>query len=325
MGPVVRPAPDGFFVQDNIFKADKDVADFTSSNLIFSSSFSHEVSWTILIKGLKSGAVKEIKGTSSGLNAYNSTWNGNSSGIFFFRKDEICIAELRFMGSELILRDTVVISHPILYDRKEINGVKHNLIDDFEGNGVPIAAASKDAYDRNVTMTMDTFSMQGLKGYRMAGFDLNKNSWSGGITHNTLLEMKTTARVPETSDPDNLYVNLYVYGSGKPNSAIQIKLYEVDSDDDFNKVPSYTYRQDVNDAWIMDIPVTWKGWKLVSKKYSQFTVARDPALGGNGNKIKQPNRITGMGISLLSLPDPGSDTEVIIDYVILTEGGVFVP
>lgn len=121
---------------------------------------------------------------------------------------------------------------------------------------------------------------------------------------------------------------MYVYGTGEENSAIEIKIYEVDDKIKFeqiNKPGGYVYEQNVNDAWIVQMPITWKGWKLVSKKYSSFTSAKDPSAGGNGNKMKQPNQITGMSVSLLSLPSPGANVSVVVDHVVISEGGVFVP
>lgn len=326
LGDRIVAAPEGFEVIGGDFTGNPDPAYFTLGNVTYKAVLSHEVTWKITIRGQVSGAVKEISKTSI---VIDEPWNGNASNGFFFRKDEKAVAELTFLGSDLVLRDTVLIKSTIKYDQQTINGITYNLIDDFDGNGTPMKSPGKDLFDGDVIMQSDSvLKVQGLYAFNMSGVDLSKNGWCGGVNHTNLTELKEANRCPQTENPEELYANVYVYGTGQPNTSIEIKLYEVDDEVKFeqiNKPGGYVYEQNVNDAWLVQIPITWTGWKLVSRKYSSFTSAKDPLAGGNGNKLKEPNRITGMAISLLSLPDPGGSPAVYIDYVTLTEGGLFTP
>jgi hypothetical protein len=326
IGPQVKEASAQFSVVGNQFSASSPSVNFYFAQLYFTSNFSESVTWKITITGMLSGAVKELTGTSSSLNASNSLWTGDSDNIYFFRKGEKCIVQLTISGSTLVLTTTVLIINVYDYDGNVINGVSYTLIDDFDGGGVPMASISKDGFDSGVIMGVDTLvKVQGLKSFKMEGIDVNGNSWSGGINHTSLKEIKLDDKSPKTTDPKFFYINLYVYGTGKPNSAIEVKAFEVDDTLNLKNIASYTYEQNKNDAWIVDLPVTWTGWKLVSLQYSSFRPAADPSAGGNGNKIREPNKITGLAISLLSFPNPLGHTGLSIDYVTFTEGGVFIP
>jgi hypothetical protein len=126
------------------------------------------------------------------------------------------------------------------------------------------------------------------------------------------------------TDPGDLYVNMYVYGVLNQTS-LQVKLYEIDDFANFPSVnPSYVYgnNQDSNDGWIYDMTTNWTGWKLVSIPYSDFKRANDPVYGGNGNGVKEPNKVTGMAITLTS-QDAYPSGELYIDMVNLTTYGPF--
>lgn len=323
LGQKVVPAGTGFYVVMDAFTASPSSVNFSVNNATLSAAFSDEVTWTVTIRGTQSGAVKTITNTSSLL---NEQWDGGSSNVYFFRTGEKAIAELSFMGSDLILRDTVTVSSPKVYNGKTFNGIKMTLIDDFEtGGSLNMTYVEKDLNDANVIMATDTLlKVQGLNAMHMSGKDVSNNGWCGYFSHNTLKEIKTQNKCPQVTDPEALYVNLFIYGTGHASTAVRIKLYEIDNVADFNNA-GYTYQRASNDAWQVDVKVDWVGWKCISKKYSTFTLSQDPANGGSGNKIKQPNQITGAEINLLSLPDAGASPEAYVDYLIFSEGGVFIP
>lgn len=329
IGPETVVAPEGFAIAGNTFDASDNNPDFTSVTVHFTAALSDRVSWKITISGLTSGAKKTINGVSDVIDATNSEWDGGSSNLYFFKQGEQAVAMLTVLGSDIVLYDTLTIAQVKLYNGQTINGIKYRVIDDFDGTGVSLESGTAgDFFDEDIILARETsIKVQGDNSFRMAGFDKNGNSWSGGINHQNLIELRSNNVIISKTDPEEVYVNIFVYGTGKASSAIQIKLYEVDDPGNLAAIPipGYTYEQDKNDAWVVDIPVDWIGWKLVTKKYSAFTPAKDPASGGNGNKIKEPHKMTAMGVSLLSLPDPGMETEVLVDYVVVTEGGQFIP
>ena len=180
LGMRVVSAPEGFYVVNNQFSSSPKPATFATASSSFVATLSHEVTWTITIRGVVSGAEKTIVKTSKDI---NESWDGNSSNIFFFRKGEKAVAELSFMGSGLILKDEIIISSAIVYDNKTVNAVKYTLVDDFDGKGAPLLSISKDAFDTGVIMSADsTQKVQGLYAFKMAGYDASKNGWCGGVT-----------------------------------------------------------------------------------------------------------------------------------------------
>jgi hypothetical protein len=325
-GPAVIATSETFAVTANTFSATAPVAFFSGGPINFTSSFNEEVSWKITITGPLSGAKKEIRGTSDIVDASNSTWTGESDNGYFFRKTEICTAIISFTGSTFTLSTTVKVGMPKAYDGLIENGITYTLIDDFDTRGVAMTSVSKDQFDHPVTMALDTtIKCQGKFSYHMSGLDLNGNSWCGGINHTNLVEIYSAGKTPLITDPSKFYINMYIYGTGKANSAIEIKVYEVDDETNLSNIPAYVYEQNKNDAWLVDLPITWTGWKLVTLNYANFIPAKDPLAGGGGNKIREPNKITGLGLSLLSLPGPGASVEAYVDMVTFTQDGVFRP
>src|SRR5690554_631817 len=100
-GPEYMPAPEGFYVESDALNASTVNVNFGVSEVIFSSSLSHVVTWTITITGAQSGAVKQITSLSDNINADNATWKGGSSNIYFFKKGEVATAVLSFLGTDL--------------------------------------------------------------------------------------------------------------------------------------------------------------------------------------------------------------------------------
>lgn len=323
LGEKVVPAKDGFHVLMDQFTATPASVNFATTPVALSAAFSDEVTWTLTLRGVQSGAVKKITKTSALL---NETWDGGSSNVFFFRTGEKAIAELSFMGTDLVLKDTVAISTPKVYDGKTFDGIKMTVIDDFDYvNRVAMTQVEKDLNDAEVVMSLDTnVKVQELNGYYMSGIDVSKNGWCGGVSHTNMMAIKLKNKCPQVTDPEQLYVNLYIYGTGQPNTAVRIRLYEVDDDVNFNNA-GYVYQRGSNDAWEVTINVNWTGWKCISKNYGTFTVSKEPTAGGSGNKVKQPHRITGVDLALLSLPDAGASPSVYVDYLVFSEGGVFIP
>jgi hypothetical protein len=174
----------------------------------------------------------------------------------------------------------------------------------------------------------------------MYGTDENFNGWLVSKNHARLLELLSADNVedlPISSDvsPDDLYFNIYIYGDKNYESTtIELKVYEVDD-------PRFETREDlrglavsadataslsstsqaISDGWIYDIIVNWNGWKQVSIPYSAFRAANDPLTGGGGNRIKQPGRISGLAVSLLSYPTSGKFVKSYVDFLTITENG----
>lgn len=337
-GPAYRVAPANFSVTGNSFTCNKSSVNFNKvvgngfDSVFFKATFSDSVSWTITLTQA-SGAMKVITGLSNKIDQFNAKWNGSSSNIYFFKRKELVTAVISFLGSDIKLTTTLDILQVFLYNGKTINGVKYTLLDDFDGGSAFVNGTSTkltgstypDLQDINIVSDFDSLiKIQGKFSYMMSGTDLNKNSYLAGMNEEPLLALYVVGEMLTVTDPNDLFVNLYIYGTGKPNSAIEIKAYELDTLSNAS-IPGYVYDQKYNDGWLNDIIIDWTGWKLVQLNYSKFQRARDPKMGGSGNGIKEPNKITGFAASLLSQPVIGASVDLRFDYVILSEHGTFTP
>jgi len=334
--------------------------DFTASNkttgtpVSFAASFTTEASWKIVIQGKLSNAVKEISGTGKIIDHTNSIWEGDATSIQFFmsQKDHVndtCTASLYVQGLAAPIASTkLVIKNLISYNWRTLNGVRYLLIEDFDGNHMGLSGPaggmlglSYDAGDNNTAAFYTTQSQRinGANGYHMEGTDVNNNGWLFSLNHKNLVEMvnpNSSLNIDSSTSPQDLYINLYIRGTGQPNSSIEVKMYEYDAARNVKQfadtvslvAPAFEYTvpmQAQNDGWIYDIIIDWEGWKLVSIPYYKFRVANDLTTGGAGNHIKEPWKITAAAISLLSYPAYGYSVSADVDFFILSEGGPFVP
>jgi len=331
LGEQYKSASSSFYVVGSnpklIFRAYSSISNdtvntvnFFVDSLYFKAKFSESVSWGITIKGLTSGAVKSFNGLSDSISISNSKWDGSADGYRFFQKGENAVAVLSILGSSISYSDTFNVFIQKIY-KGTLNGVKYTPIDDFDGNGTyPLAAVTPDQKDTDIIFTTDTnLYVNGTHSYRMRANDANWNSYDGAITTTNLYDLNNGAGVITIKDPAQLYFNLYIYGTGTPQTSVAVELFENEM-----KQPS-VYNQSLNDAYIYHIPVDWIGWRLVSVPYIDFKKAPDPKAGGNGNGVKEPWLVSGVSVTLESYPTAGKTIEAYVDVITLTEGDVFRP
>lgn len=300
IGPEITP--ENFSVLDNRFKAVKSNVDFHTEAQSFEATFSNKVKWTIKIKGLESGAVKTVSGTSKTLDASISTWDGTSDSVFFFSTGEKCVAEITFFNSTLSLKDTFQIKNEKKYD-----GV---LIDDFEtytADLVGLDSSFKDASDENITIDFanKTTKVQGKNSLLLSGLDKNANYWISGV--NTLPNALTNRFT--TTKSSELYFNVSIYGTGDKLASLSIRLTE----DDDN---SGTFEAANDDAFTYLIAVDWKGWKRLSIPYISFTDS-DTSIGNN---IAEPSKLKEMSLALVA-NSSAQNVSLQADYIMFTTGG----
>ncbi len=310
--------------------------------LSFSAAFNTDVSWKIVIQGKASHAVREIKGTGTVIDNTNAVWEGDATSTVFFRKGDSCTASLYVQGIDTAISSAkLVIDKLMSYHKRTVDNVRYLLVEDFDGNHMGTAGMKSVSLDM-ADLGSPAYAIasigpiNGSSAFHMNGIDYNNNGWIASMNHTNLNEMvsATVADNVASTTPENFYINLYIRGTGKPNSAIALKIYEydaatspqnlVDVMTDANFVFT-TPMQGQNDGWVSTVGVTWEGWKLVSVPFSEFRVDNDLTKGGAGNHIKEPWKICAMAVSLLSDPQYGGDVAADVDYIILSEGGPFVP
>jgi hypothetical protein len=299
-GDEYASAPEGFYLQTSLTASTNSI-DFETSTVSFNAALSDKVTWVITITGNTSGAVKVINGFSNIIDVTNANWDGNSSNEIFFLEGETCTATLSFLGTSLT--STIPSSITIVKDKK-YEGV---LVSDFDGNG-EVTNGQWFSYSDKVGTIDDVVSygvksdmpsVQGTNYIHMRGIDQAGNWYIGGMGYYVSfgLPAKLTAL---SSDPNEIYLNMYVNGNGTTNTKLAIRLTETDG----------------KDAFLKETPITWTGWKLVSIKLADFPFyAPESQPGGNGIVDKLDK--------LVFIPQPaapGATNEINVDYIIFTKG-----
>lgn len=331
-GPTYIPAPEGFNVTGDTITPSAASVDFSvTPTLSFSATLSSTVSWTLTLTGETSGAVKTIEGVSNTVDASNASWDGGAN-LTFFRAGEQVDVVLAFLGTTYTVNTQITVSATKLYDGQTINGVKHLLVSDYDGGGYSMTGRPDANDGAAANFFVDgTRSVQGSNSYTLSGTDVSGNFWCGDFFTSPLNAF--AGEIDNETSPNELWVNAYVYGTGKPSTTIQIALLEIDNDDSLaasiadpnNLTFDNVANAASNDVWLIKQEITHIGWKLMSFKYSQFILSPDPANGGGGNKIKEPFRVCGVRMSLNSDPLPNKEIEYGVDFLTITQGGVFQP
>ena len=316
IGPAYISAPEGFAVTS--FTATPPSVNFTSGTVAFNATFTHTVSWTLTITGQQSGAVYQIDGISNGLT--NVVWTGVHNGAAFFRTGETATATLSFFGTSLTSSTTVNITQAPDYTTCG----QFPTGGDFEAPSQIIPFNAWYPFGgANVEMGVDSVavdyggnpvpSVQGEKYYFIRGLGTQQVFVSGIQYGGALLPA-----LPD--DADNVWINMYIYGTGDPNTAIELEYQEEDFDG-----TALGYSGTDDDAFVAKITADHKGWKLFSFQYSKLVPSLNANFGGSGNKIHEPDRLRSFDLILLKKSNPDSPVEVYFDYPIITVGGPFVP
>lgn len=319
---------------------------YIGDRFFFNNKLSHSVTWYINYKGLSSGAVKSYSGTGNVIDTTVTYWDGSMNGSRFFMQGEQVGYTISFLGSSIKYTGLLKldISGGIRnyaktdWDKKTAkilpNGdtLRYFLIDDMADGGVlpggsitGIRTSYADAADGVGAGKFFVTTKQQVDGhfsYYMIATDINQNTYCGGASGESLTEMYGAT---SESDASKVYVNAYVYGYGRPNTAISFQAFENDTWNLGDAIPAVRPPANSNDMWYTIVQVDWLGWKLVSIPYSSFKSANNPNSGGGGNRIKEPHKIAGFGIELDSYPNGGSTVELALDAVYLTTNGPFQP
>jgi hypothetical protein len=327
---------------DTLFlKSTSPTLDFTTigNQLYFESMFSSQVTWNIKIKSRVNGATKTLSGTSDKLDVVTGLWNGGSDYLLFSTGDT-CDVEMTFLchknaqGDPFITDSKFVIKKGPLYSNT--NGIKNVAFVDFETTGLvgftpPYSdvAPGTNYFSKEV----DSVKAHGKFGFYVKGEDPNSNGYIGGF--DMKLPGVLAGKVSSTlTNPDDLYINMYVKGYGKTNTGLTLIMYELDSlyEPGYTRpIPQIVGAPDTetafmnanNDKWIKQIQVDWVGWKLVSVKYSEFS--KPSGNGCLGNCKLEPHKVRSMSAGIDSYPNPGYSAEFAVDYFVLSEYSPFNP
>jgi hypothetical protein len=302
--------------------------DFVFAKVTFNASFSANVTWFLTIVGQQSGAVYQVSGTGNGFT--NIIWGGSHTSLFFFHTGETATATLSFMGSSLTSSKDILIKRQASFNTcgtypknadfetpvqvlppsgnwASFNYPAGTIVNVEQGiTGIDSTKFSGDRFGNKIP------AVQGRNFYYIRGFGDSPSFVSG------LMYLSGAATPITSADPNNVWFNVYIYGSGDLNAGLDMEFHEAD----FLHVG---YDAKVDDSWIYHLELKHTGWKLFSFKYADLTISTNPDLGGHGNKIMEPNRFRQVAFVLLKKLNPNAPVEVFIDYPIFTYGAPFKP
>lgn len=314
LGPPFITAPEGFAVLS--FTSSIPAVDFTAEATTFDATFSHTVSWVMTVRGDESGALREYRGTSQQL---SRTWEGRHDGVAFFKTGETVTATLSFMGTKLTSAIAVTVNEARDYTSYGTMPVGGDFEDpslvNFDNGWMAfnLANQGRGSYIEDLNGNI-VKPVQGDYYYYLRDVPAQDAQFIDGIRYDGDL-------LPEIpADPSNVWVNIYVYGTGRNNVQFNFEFKEDDFD---SSNPGYSDTED--DAMVATIFPTHTGWRLYSFRYSSLNVSAAPQFGGSGNGIHEPDRIVSVQFGLLKTGDTQSQAEVYFDFPIITIGGPFDP
>ncbi|WP_028979591.1 hypothetical protein [Sporocytophaga myxococcoides] len=312
IGPEYKNADPGFYVVNNEFAGTpSSLVDFTKNQVVFNAQFSQEVTYFLTLTS-NHGAAVTYTGKAADLSKV--IWDGIHNGLYFFSANDSVFAELSFLGSNIRLRDTLTIKTPKSYGK---------LVEDFEkvtttghlkmpagwykfGGEAGSTVVNEEkyylgtvAYSPQNSKTIKPPS--GNQYFKINATDANVDFYVDGAGFIQTLKLAST-------NPDSVYFNMFVYGTGNISDKGSIKIQE--DDNGKGGVESAS-----EDELFYDFKINWTGWKLLSIKYSDFSFTTTIP----GNRIKEPHKAGKMGFVLLSDPS-GAKTNLIFDYPIFTYG-----
>ncbi len=355
IGPAYKMPTSGFELITPLIPVNPAVNFSINESESFTADFSEEVSWTLKLTGLNSGAAKTFNGLSKKLDVTNTLWDGKHDGLYFFRTEKV-VAALTFLGSKLLFTDTFNIVYPrkwdvpgkivtalnfesapgsTKFDYQFYDGTPHKFStykttdptpsDMINATNNRIEGALRDL-NGDTIKTEILGSVEGDKLYRMAGQD---GLYTGDGYSDYFIGGGGMAKVPFyalDSNPGNVYFNIYVYGTGDANSKLVVN-FDEDDDDKNSTVDQGGIAENyavLEDEYEFGIQVDWVGWKLVSGKYSDLKLSADGAKAKNGNKKREPHKIGKLGFVLLSSAK-GGKASVRFDFATFTMGKPFNP
>jgi hypothetical protein len=346
LGPDNKSVSKNFDVSKVILKTDgSDLINRIDVAPLINADWGEEASYELSIRGLQSGAVKTYSGMAS---KFDTLWIGFSSNKYFFKETEYASIHLKLSGveQEVVSKDTIYIKDAFDFNGQTIDGIKYYVAETFDKSeenitAYPVQTIADDKKDKDVVFTFtEDLAIEGSTCLLMSGYDFSGNGWNGDITTKYSGDLLTKANsddypIDSGIDPSDLFFNIFIYGAGAQGTTVTIQTFEIDKGDsiDINSRKEINdwiiagnenqslYDGSINDAWLFDVQVKWEGWKLVSIPYSEFRAKNSMTGGGNGDRVKESHRISGLGVSLQSYPTAGLKTKAYVDFLTITTGG----
>jgi hypothetical protein len=348
IGPNYFVAPAGFNVV-SFDIPDKDM-NFVTEKCTINAEFSHKVSWTMVLKGSKSGATRTYSGATNTISYETALWNGGHDGLYFFEANERVDLELTFFGSDIKVKDTIRVTTPRDFSQNTNNfflvagigngyeaSANNAVISAFPGRFTflstgPCPGTHRVKVDSDIASEdAELDGMKAVEGTKVF-FIRSKSCQSDGFFIGGMQHRRTGFFFPTWTDPTKVYFNLFVYGTGDANAKLNLEFHEADAANDVNKpqtcgadnIPVGQHSPCTDDGYVYQADISHTGWKMISVKYSDMPKSASPTNGGSGDGVKEPNRVHRIQIGLISNPS-GNEVTAIWDFPVITYGAPFDP
>lgn len=304
-GPSIGYPTNDFAVTQGFASSTASIDFSIEDSVKFTARFNEEVAYTITLTGEESGAVQQIVGVSD---AVDTIWSGDAQTVFF--KEEKISVQLTVLG-----RSTVVASLDI-----EIEHVYTPVgvgLSNFEAGGTGASCwfpgMNQVACDNGFVPSV---SLEGVFAHQVKGVSVDKpgDQFVGLATISPKIGTNNDwlhFAVPNES-PDQLYFNIFIFGTGDDNVAMFIKFMQ---DDDGNGSHD-PLRENGFEMQLTDL--SHVGWKKFSFKYGEVPLGGNTDFGGNGDGIYRPSQISKIELGLWALKNPDNEVEFIYDYAVFT-------
>jgi len=198
----------------------------------------------------------------------------------------------------------------------------------FSKNGGPIQRFYKPTAGGAPINSSYYFKLKGTDSYNNDYYMGRIELFKGSAAYGTFLDNNKGVK------PEDLWFNVFVYGTGDGAKLNYSVKEDDDTDNKFNigrtKPCGFTiaYTDSVakiaagtmDDAFEYAITLDFIGWKLISVRYSDFGLVARDGFNSNGKGEHNPDNIYAIQFSLVA-PDKGKSGQAIFDYPVMTIGG----
>lgn len=272
--------------------------------LFYKGKLNQPTYWSIKIKGLTSGGVKEFSGFGDSLDSLLTAWDGSSDSLYFFRAGETCSFALNISG-----RKDPIVGSIVLVNAKVQPTNLVSLINNFQDGSVPAIYEGDPQIDgTKYSMSFNGFpyisdSIKTIDGNFAAVFGGDLTTVPGkyflGGTY-----MNASATNLKGFNKDSVYLNVFAKSAPSPYAnRITIQVSENDGD-----------------VWAYDSAPISTEWQLVSIVYANLT----KGFGSTGNGVREPDKLSQANLNFVTV-NPGGKAKCYVDYYCVTYGSKFKP
>jgi hypothetical protein len=307
-GPSLNDLYGSFAIVEGLDISNRSVDFGAGQSTFFTAAFTKNVDWTLRIKGLTSGAQKEISGFSNALTSANALWNGSTSLLPMFRAEE-CAVELTFSNEPEVLRDTL----------QAVSGrpLQGFVLSDFESGINP----GWDSFAQSGANMSFAIANTGLAAQGTHYFDIGGTvNWDWLIG---LINMPASAyggsTYPLSSNPQNVYFNTMLYNPPAQTNGLMLFQFREDDNGDG------TYSDNVEDMYSIQVNLADTGWQQISSRYADLaTLINGQPAAALGNGLHEPHKLIRVSVLFLANPTSGYANSY-LDYLTFTENGPLEP